>query len=190
MKKNCFMKLKSGAMIFAIHQNYQTNFVHGYSLASPHLKIKTYNLKTIDTNWTDFTENVDVLAGVIRKSHFTVIEGNTLLLETVKSRVKEMEEAIEKILFNMKFGSITEDLKPFHESVVDKLEKVKTIDSLELVGLLIMNTKIPKNYKKIYTAFIEAQKRINYTGNNNTIDLTILYLIKQMIIEGREKEVV
>lgn len=46
-------------------------------------------------------------------------------------------------------------LRPFHETIVDAIREAETFTSLETLGSLIENTKIPENHGAIITAWKE-----------------------------------
>jgi uncharacterized protein (UPF0128 family) len=50
--------------------------------------------------------------------------------------------------------------KPFHESIVDVIRNVKTIEELELVEGLLMATKIPKGHDEIVAALTEKTEEM------------------------------
>ncbi|KKQ34616.1 MAG: hypothetical protein US50_C0042G0005 [Candidatus Nomurabacteria bacterium GW2011_GWB1_37_5] len=188
MKLNCFMKLKNDYVLFAIHQDDKTGVVHGYSLTSPFLKIKSYNLKEIDQNWKDTPMNIAEFASIILRKNPYDIESTKCKCHGPKITKTRYMQIVE--IIKTKMASATEiPLIPLHESILNLLQKVKTFESLEMLCLLIIGTKIPKNHEKIIEAIEQAEKRTKSSGEK-MISWAIVNLMNQAELHVKKEEAV
>ena len=186
METSPFMKLKGGAVIFVTRINKQQEVIHGYNLESRYLRIKSFNLSKIDETWTGLAQNLaDLTKAVVKNFYFVEVRNNHHSPRVTKKRFEVINKAIEKILAER---ASSEEVKPFHESVVAILSEVATPEALGDICKLILNTKIPKNFEKIAIGVILAQKRLNKSADKETLNMITVHLKHQAVLEKKKEE--
>ena len=76
--------------------------------------------------------------------------------------------------------------KPFHESVVDAIGKVRSSDALLALGELIVATKVPKDHGVIYQAFRTKAEELGVTGSH--VFTEVIYSLLEQGRAPRETE--
>lgn len=66
------------------------------------------------------------------------------------------------------------ELRPFHETIVDALLRAETVAELNCLGLLIKTTKIPKDHDKIVAAWCKAAGNCSAFGNHLGVPANLL----------------